>query len=358
MALAFNYRFVLLALMVVSALLSVASTVEAKSSKHCRSTSSHKNLHKANKRPAHHHRKGSHKASHTTSAAAHKPTPVHDDETSDDTSTSTSSASTPASFSIKVAGFTPKHGKAGTAGGQSLKWTSSSLGWFYDWTPNPVNSNSGDITTVPMLWGLGRLDHDDDVARFQAFQKVVPGSAPFVMGFNEPDFKGQGSSGVMTTSEAADAWEKYIAPHGKAGAKLISPSMAMQKDEKWLAPFIQAVDTKPDIIAVHIFQDNMDGVKGVLDHFATYGKPMWITEFACINYQGPAPVYCDQDKTDSMIASMIELFQGDDRVAAYSYSDAYNGPNSPLTPNHDMKSLSTTGQAFLDAVKAVKSRID
>lgn len=344
--------------MVVSVLLSLAPTsVEATSQKHCRSTTSTKNRHQANKRPAHHHRKGSHKSSHTTSAATNKATPASDAVSPAENASTTASSSKASSSPVKSSSFTPKHGKAGTAGGNSLKWTSSSLGWFYDWTPDPVNANSGDITTVPMLWGLGRLDHDDDVARFQAFQKVVPGSSEYVMGFNEPDFQGQGSSGVMSTAEAAAAWDKYIAPHGKAGAKLISPSMAMQKDEKWLAPFIKAVNTKPDIIAVHIFQDNMDGVKGVLDHFATYGKPMWITEFACINYQGPSPVYCDQSKTDSMITSMIELFQSDDRVAAYSYSDAFNGPNSALTPNHDGQSLSATGQAFLAAVKAVKSRL-
>lgn len=208
-----------------------------------------------------------------------------------------------------------------------------------------------------MLWGLGQVNHDDDSERFQEFKKLKPGSAPFIMGFNEPDFSGSGSSGVMSIADAAAGWEQWIAPHGHAGAKLISPSMAKQKDETWLAPFLKAIKTQPDIIAVHIFQDNMDGVKGVLDHFAQYGKPMWITEFACINYQGPSPVYCDQDKTDSILSQMVQLFQSDSRVAAYSVSDASNGPYGNLTPNQSGQSLSTTGKSYMASVqKADKSR--
>ncbi len=202
-----------------------------------------------------------------------------------------------------------------------------------------------------MLWGLGRVDHDDDWARFEAFKKLKPGSAPFVMGFNEPDFSGSGSSGVIPVADAAAAWEQWIAPHAHAGAKLISPSMAMQKDETWLAPFLKAIKTQPDIIAVHIFQDNMDGVKGVLDHFAQYGKKLWVTEFAVINYQGPSPKYADQATVDSMLKQMVDLFESDDRVAAYSVSDANNGPYGDLTPNQAGQSLSQTGKSYLASVE-------
>ena len=207
-----------------------------------------------------------------------------------------------------------------------------------------------------MLWGLGRVNHDDDWARFQAFKNVMPGSAPFVMGFNEPDFSGSGSSGVIPIADAAAAWEQYLAPHAQAGAKLISPSMAMQAQETWLGPFLKAIKTQPDIIAVHIFQNTMDGVKAVLDHFAQYGKPMWITEFACINYQGPSPVYCDQDQVDSMLNSMVQLFESDSRVAAYSVSDASNGPFGDLTPNQSGQSLSATGKSYLASVQQADKR--
>ncbi|CDS01946.1 uncharacterized protein SPSC_03065 [Sporisorium scitamineum] len=372
-----NHKLILLAFLVLALFLAAADSVDAK--KQCNAKGRH---HK------HHHKRPHKQSSSSASPTAPKPTSNQDatgpsssssassgsssssgsgsgsssSSTSDDSTLSSSSslASLSSGSSISISGFTPPKGKAGVAGGNSLKWIANSLGWYYDWTPNPDNQNGDNILAVPMLWGLGRVDHDDDWARFEAFKKLKPGSAPFVMGFNEPDFSGSGSSGKISPQDAAAAWDQYLGPHAKAGAKLISPSMAMQKDETWMAPFLEAVKTQPDIIAVHIFQDNMDGVKGVLDHYAQYGKPMWITEFACINYQGPSPVYCDQSKVDSMLWQMVQLFESDSRVAAYSVSDANNGPYGDLTPNQAGQSLSATGKSYLASVQQAdkKSRRD
>ncbi|KAN0063259.1 hypothetical protein ACQY0O_004423 [Thecaphora frezii] len=247
--------------------------------------------------------------------------------------------------------------KAGVAGGQSLKWTGADLCWMTDWTPAPKNNNYlGKLTVASMLWGLGRVGHDDDAKRFAEFKKIEPGTYDYVIGFNEADFQGSGSSGVIEPADAAKAWDQYIAPHGEAGAVLVSPSCAKQKDENWLAPFLKAVKRQPDAINVHIFQNSIEGVKGVLDHFAQYNKPLWITEFACINYQVSPTVYCSQQDTDNLITQAIKLFESDDRVAAYAISDAYNGPNSALTPDHDGTSLSKTGKVFIAAVQSATSK--
>ncbi|CBQ72029.1 conserved hypothetical protein [Sporisorium reilianum SRZ2] len=378
-----NHKLILLAFLVLALFLAAADSVDAK-----------KQCHAKGRKHKHHHKRPHKQSSSAASPTAPKPTTNQDatgstsgstassgsssssgsgsgsssssssgsssSSTSGDSTSSSSGSSSSSSSSsgstISISGFTPPKGKAGVAGGNSLKWIANSLGWYYDWTPNPDNPNGDNILAVPMLWGLGRVGHDDDWARFEAFKKLKPGSSPFVMGFNEPDFSGSGSSGKISPEDAASAWEQYLAPHARAGAKLISPSMAMQKDETWMAPFLKAVKTQPDIIAVHIFQDNMDGVKGVLDHYAQYGKPMWITEFACINYQGPSPVYCDQSKVDSMLNQMVQLFESDSRVAAYSVSDANNGPFGDLTPNQAGQSLSATGKSYLASVQQADSK--
>ncbi|PWN49687.1 hypothetical protein IE53DRAFT_317190 [Violaceomyces palustris] len=269
----------------------------------------------------------------------------------------TSSAASPVATSGNSTSFgvTPPLGKAGVAGGQSLPWTASSLGWYYDWSPNPDNPYRGNIQAVPALWGLGRVNHDNDVARFQAFQQLKPGSSAYVIGYNEPDWEGEGSSGVISPQDGAKAWDQYIAPHGVAGSILISPSLAKQKDEDWMQPFLNAVQRKPDAINVHIFQNSIEGVKGVVEHYAKYALPMWITEFACINYQVQPTQYCDQNQTNTLINQAVSLFQSDPRIAAFAISDAYNGPYSALTPNHDGTKLSETGETYLAAVKATKT---
>lgn len=368
--LVFNHKLIMLAVLVLAIFLAVTDSVEAASTKkHCRAL---KKKHRKHRHSSTSTRKASSSPQPTTKSAAQSTRPVQAASpkvTSSAASTpkaTTAKSSAPASSTatpvatapsnITIAGFTPPHGKAGVAGGNSLKWLSGAVGWYYDWTPNPNNPNIGNGLAVPMLWGLGRVNHDDDVARLNAFKALKPGSAPVVAGFNEADFTGGGSSGTMPIADAAAGWEQYLAPHKAAGAKLISPSMAMQQSETWLAPFLKAIKTQPDMIAVHIFKDNMDGVKTVLNHFAQYGKPMWITEFACINYEGPSPVYCDQDKVDSMLTSMVELFEADPRVAAYAVSDAANGPYGDLTLNQQGQQLTQTGQTYWNAIKAVGSR--
>lgn len=82
----------------------------------------------------------------------------------------------------------------------------------------------------------------------------------------------------MSPQEAAKAWEQWIAPHKEAGSVLLSPSCALQQNEKWLAPFLAAVQTQPDYINVHVFKDKPEKIKETLDHYRKYGKKMWITE--------------------------------------------------------------------------------
>lgn len=184
---------------------------------------------------------------------------------------------------------------------------------------------------------------------------------------------------------------------GEAGSVLISPSMAKQADETWLKPFLSKVSRQPDAIGVHIFQNDPSKVGRILDHFAQYNKPMcefqskdepgslfridekestkkkeppsiltrfsylssqWtgITETACINYQNGAHDYCTKEQSDNYIATVIDMFEKDDRVAAYAISDAYNGDNMALTPDHNGSKLSSAGQTFKAAIAKYASK--
>lgn len=51
-----------------------------------------------------------------------------------------------------------------------MKYLAPYLGWWNDWTPNPVNRYAvGGPDGVSMLWGLGRLNHDNDISRFNLY---------------------------------------------------------------------------------------------------------------------------------------------------------------------------------------------
>lgn len=77
--------------------------------------------------------------------------------------------------------------------------------------------------------------------------------------------------------------------------------MVEQADETWLKEFSKKISTPWDFTAIHVNKNNLDGVKKDIvcflverrvtklrwpaqDHYwTTYGKPIWVTEFACVN---------------------------------------------------------------------------
>lgn len=62
-----------------------------------------------------------------------------------------------------------------------------------------------------------------------------------------------------------------------------------------------------DVINVHVFDDNPAIVKLVLDHYRQYNKPMWITEFACINFK--TGHLCSKQETVDFIYAAVDIFE-------------------------------------------------
>jgi hypothetical protein len=55
------------------------------------------------------------------------------------------------------------------------------------------------------------------------------------------------------------------------------------------------------------------------DHYASYGKPIWVTEFACVDDVNGFVPCTDQGEINSFINDIVDLFESDSRVAAYAY---------------------------------------
>ncbi|RXW17843.1 hypothetical protein EST38_g8023 [Candolleomyces aberdarensis] len=245
----------------------------------------------------------------------------------------------------KTSAFTPNGIKAGIAGGDSYPYVKDHIGWWYDWSPTP--SKSGKPIGVPMLWGGGTADATD-AARLKAFQqlKTVP---VYVLGFEEPDCApGSGSAG-MTVDAAVSKWEQLMAPLKAKGAKLGSPSMCKQADETWLAEFAKKIKTPWDITAIHVNKNSLDGVKKDIDHYKKYGKPIWVTEFACVA-DNPNFVPCtNQAQINKFIQDIVPFLESHPDIYAYAYSNGLGLGNVwPMTTS-DGK-LSASGKAYLDAI--------
>ncbi|KAK7033198.1 Glyco-hydro-cc domain-containing protein [Favolaschia claudopus] len=303
-------------------------------------------------------------STHTTTTTPEKPksTPKNDDDNNDskssdndnkgnsnNNSNNNSNSNSGSNSHIKsvqaAAGFTPNGNKAGTSSGNAMSQIQSHIGWWYDWTPNP--SWKGNVMPVPMLWGGGGADSTDS-SRLAAFSKIS--QAPqYMLGFEEPDCPSGGGSAGMSVDDGVKLWEEKIAPFKAKGTKLGSPSMCKQVAETWLKEFSNKIKTDWDFTAVHINKNNMDGVRADIEHYAQYGKPLWITEFACVDDVNGFTPCTDQGQINSFINQIVPLFEGDGRVAAYAYSNGMGLGNVwPMTNSNG--DLTESGRTYINAI--------
>ena len=218
--------------------------------------------------------------------------------------------------------------------------------------------------TTSQLWGNGDLNQtdptapigtaaQDDTNRYNAFVDLPTSPAPdYMMGFYEPDWPAPYSSN-MNPSTAAAAWTSTL---GKLGKTLIgSPSMAKQKDEDWLTPFMEALGvTEPpwDYTCIHTNKNSSQGVMEDVGYYWTkYGKPIWVSEFACVNDQSTDWSTCDQDVINTFIPEVVDFFENNASVIAYGYSNGAGlGTVWPLI-DKSTGALTPSGTCYLDVLQ-------
>ncbi|KAF2500078.1 hypothetical protein BU16DRAFT_235562 [Lophium mytilinum] len=251
------------------------------------------------------------------------------------------------------ASLTPHGKKAGMSGGDAYSLWEAHLGWWWDYTPFPNKTDSGESTApvpVPILWGNGHVDAVDK-ERFDYFTEttVKRTDLPYVMGFYEPDCSSTGSSDMPDVDAAVVLWEKYFAPL-KGKTLLGSPGMCKQADETWLEEFYSKISTPWDFTTVHINKVDMDGVNKDLDHYwDKYALPIWVTEFSCVQ-DNPWVPSTDQTLINQYITDIVPLLEKDDRVYAYAYSTG-EGLAEEWKPVIDGV-ITESGQKYLDAISA------
>ncbi|WRT69895.1 uncharacterized protein IL334_006886 [Kwoniella shivajii] len=266
-------------------------------------------------------------------------------------STSASAAAATSATSTSSNGsYTPNGIKAGIAGGDAYDQCEAHIGWWYDWSADP-SGHSGTPIAVPMLWGAGTSD-STDASRLSIFEAIT--TAPqYIMGFEEPDCSTWGSANVAV-SVAATLWNTLIGPWKAKGSTLLSPSMCHQAADAYtgyLSSFQSQITVPWDITNIHVNKNSMDGVKADIDYYYnTFGKPIWVTEFACVDDSSSFIPCTDQSEINTFINEIVALFESDSRVHAYAYS---NGDGlGDVWPMYQNGALSESGQTYINAIAA------
>ncbi|MFG2582196.1 glycoside hydrolase family protein [Streptomyces malaysiensis] len=220
--------------------------------------------------------------------------------------------------------------------GVTAAMSDAKVGWFYTWASGreQINAPAG-VEFVPMIWGSGSVT-DAELNRAKS-------EGTTLLGFNEPDMAGQAN---MTVEKALDLWPRLQS----TGMRLGAPAVAYGGDiaNGWLDRFMKgAADRghKVDFIPLHWYGGDFDATRAtdqlrsyLQATYDRYKKPIWLTEYALIDFSTGTPRYPTQAQQAAFVTKSTAMLQGLSFVERYAWftlsadrggTGLYNG----ATPN-------------------------
>jgi Glycosyl hydrolase catalytic core len=192
----------------------------------------------------------------------------------------------------------------------------SGVSWMYDWAaaPNGVQAPRG-VEFVPMIWG----EKSVDATTLGTAKK----NGSTLLGFNEPDLAGQSD---LTVERALELWPRLQA----TGMRLGSPAVASgaDRDGGWLDRFMAGAKQKGyrvDFITVHWYGSDFDPARATAQlkdylraTYARYHKPIWVTEYALMNF-GDGAKLPSPDVQARFVTSSTAMLKGLSYVERYCW---------------------------------------
>ncbi len=188
------------------------------------------------------------------------------------------------------------------------------VSWYYNWTPKNAHLGAPGVEFVPMIWGAKNVTKED-LDRAKQEGRVL-------LGFNEPDRPDQAN---MSVKQALDLWPQLMA----TGMRLGSPAVSWGADTQgmWLDEFMKGAKARGhrvDFIAVHAYQgDFSDAAVGKFKRYlertyARYRLPIWVTEFAMVNFSR-SPNVPSQSRQAAFATASTTMLEGLPFVERYAW---------------------------------------
>ena len=167
--------------------------------------------------------------------------------------------------------------KKGTAGYEDF-YSTFAQSWAYNWQLGTGTALPAQSVFEPMNKYADTSGLAGNYAAWHATAKPL-----YLMGFNEPDKSDQAN---MTVAQAIAAWPALQA----ANLPLVSPATASTFGS-WMSDFyIQANANgyRVDYTAAHMYQAPWASglINNLLSVYNTWGKPVWLTEFSPVDWNG------------------------------------------------------------------------
>ncbi|GLW12568.1 hypothetical protein Misp01_76960 [Microtetraspora sp. NBRC 13810] len=185
--------------------------------------------------------------------------------------------------------------------GVSKALAKSGASWYYTWSTRPDGIDvPASVKFVPMIWGSGSVT--------EANLAQARRAGPYLLGFNEPDMQAQAN---MSVEEALELWPRLM----EAGKVLGSPGVAFGADTPggWLDRFMKGAaerDYRVDFIALHWYGADfrtgpaVNQLKSYIQAvYQRYRKPIWLTEYALIDFSDGTRYASDAQQAAFVTAS-------------------------------------------------------
>jgi RNA polymerase sigma factor (sigma-70 family) len=246
--------------------------------------------------------------------------------------TTTPPTTAPAKPPVVVSTPVKKGAAAWNFSGIQTALAASGVSWYYNWGTNPSGITApSNVQFVPMIWGPGSVT--------AANLAQVKQEGDTLLGFNEPDMTSQSN---MTPAQALDLWPQLMATGMALGSPAVAANAATPGD--WLDQFMQGAQSKGyrvNFITVHWYGSDFvtaDAVSQLESYLAAvharYGLPIWLTEYALINFSGGTSYPSTQQQVDFVTAStnMLQSLSYVDRYSWFAFPDTTPGQTGMFQP--------------------------
>ena len=217
----------------------------------------------------------------------------------------------------------------GTLPEEDVPLLQGAVSWSYNWSSS-VPGEAVDAQFVkygldwcPMIWN-GNYNPDN----IRQYKSKHP-EAQYILAFNEPNLTDQAN---MTPAKAAELWPPVVALAKELNMRIISPALNYGTLEgyhdpiKWMDEFLAQPGVSLDDIygiALHCYMPSAGGVKGFIDLFAKYKKPIWLTEFCNGNSSS-----ISESAQLSYMCETLNMLEAHESVQRYAWFMPRGGFNS------------------------------
>ena len=216
--------------------------------------------------------------------------------------------------------------------------------WYYDWGKGDgfergFCSDPTSVTTslefVPMLWNHWSIPSTPLSGDFLNQYGANFENAHYIMTFNEPERHDQAN---MSPLYAAERWPDIVNIASLYNLKIVAPCGTIDHGFTWYNEWIGHCNDLygPDGCAfdytcLHAYYqpEPCTGIPGwacvsdvmnKIDNWKnTFGKPTWVTEFACNPWEGS----CDASKQAELMQQIVPMFEASDAVFRYAWFEAF-----------------------------------